>query len=88
MGQRRETDLQMGDQFLVSLLFFILSPAAKLTYPVNSRILLSMQWRASDASVVIRRWIPNPNNLSQVGFGIVDAAGVRRRGNRQRLLMK
>jgi hypothetical protein len=31
MGQCHDTDLQMGDKFLVSLLFFILSPAAKLT---------------------------------------------------------
>ncbi len=35
----------MGDKFLVSLLFFILSPAAKLTYAVNSRSVYDVNGR-------------------------------------------
>jgi hypothetical protein len=46
VGQCHETDLQMGDKFLmVSLLFFILSPAAKspmLLIPGSSCIELSV----------------------------------------------
>ena len=36
----QQTDLQMGKKLLVSLLFFVHSPAAKLTYVINSKILL------------------------------------------------
>ena len=38
----QQTDLQMGKKLLVSLLLFVHSPAAKLTYAVNSRILLDL----------------------------------------------
>ena len=72
IAQQHQVDLQMGDKFLVSLLFFILSPAAKLTYTVNN--FFSKSFHPPQA--------PIPNSSQRVGqiVAVIFAPSIERIG--------